>query len=251
MDHTKTSRRYALLSGSLFLLGSLLFSVPALAAEPSGDGNIKLLRGQVFVNGTRANQNTPVPSNSEVRTGSRSMVAFSAGGDAHVMKSNSTIVLKSSDGSWTSQLRILSGSLLSAWGKRPVGQQAQLQTKTATIGIRGTVTYVGANGTFSVLQGKVEYTNKNGKKTTMEVRGGKLVSVNAAGEATSETVTVTLEEVSALQEAVAADPTLQDVVPALNDAKTNIETTGTTTVVPGTDSTTVTGTIGGGGTASP
>lgn len=252
MNCIRISRRRALVSGSLLLLGSLLASGQALAADDkTGDGNINMMRGQVFVNGTRASQDTPVPANAEVRTGARSMVAFSAGGDAHVMKSNSSIVLKSDDGSFTSQLRILSGSLLSAWGKRPVGQQAQLVTKTATMGIRGTVTYVAPNGTFTLLQGKVEYTNKNGKKITMSAASGVLVSVNASGEATSETVEVTLGDLNTLKTLAENDSSLSSVVTALNAAITTLQTSSTTTAVPGSSTTTVTGTIGGGGTASP
>src|SRR5690606_5949129 len=171
---------------ALLLAGSLLVGQGCLAspAAKTGDGRITMLKGQVFVNGARAAKGSPVPVNAEVRTCARSVASFSAGCVIHVMKPNSSVVLKSDDGSFTSQLRVLTGSLLTAWGKRPAGQQAQLVTKTATMGIRGTVTFTHANGSFTLLSGSVEYTNSSGVKTTLSSTG-EPVSMDSAGKPTS------------------------------------------------------------------
>lgn len=195
-------------NAGLFAILAATFAGRAFAIDKkTGDGSISMMRGQVFVNGKQANPQTAIPSNSEVRTGKRSMVAFAAGGDAHVLKSNTTITLSSSGG-FTDQLRLLTGTLLSAWGQRPPGKAALLSTKTATIGIRGTVTYA-ADGKFSVIEGSVEYgyTDQSGQRHVLVLSrdsSGKIVSVDESGTRIDWVPPITREEVQALIQAVTA-----------------------------------------------
>lgn len=215
MSSPKTPSRRRFLRNSLDLgLVAVLastFAGRALAADGtvatgSGSGSITKIKGQVFVNGKQASSATVVPINAEVRTGKRSMVAFTAGGDAHVLKANTSVSLSGSGGI-TDQLRLFTGALLSAWGERPDGRQAKLSSGTATIGIRGTVTFT-TPSRFSLLQGKVEYTykDKNGNTKTLSLARdettGKPVSVDETGAKVDWVPPVTKEETAVLKETI-------------------------------------------------
>lgn len=201
-------RRFLRHSAELGLLATLSasFAGQVLAAgKPGAAGSISRIKGQVFVNGRPATPSTTIPPNAEVRTGSRSMVAFAVGGDAHVLKANTAIKVSGSSG-FTDQLRVLSGQILSAWGKRPSGREAQLLTTTATMGIRGTVTYYD-NGKFSLLEGSVEYsyTDASGnpqRLTLARDESGKAVSMDAEGKRIDWLPPVSREEAAALQGAI-------------------------------------------------
>lgn len=194
--------------GLVALLAST-FAGRSLAAEQAkGGGSITQLKGQVFVNGKSASSATVVPINAEVRTGKRSMVAFTAGGDAHVLKANTSVTLSGSSG-LTDQLRLLSGALLSAWGPRPEGRQAKLSSGTATIGIRGTMTFA-TKGRFSLLQGEVKYTYKgsDGQERTVTLKRdettNKPVSVDETGTKIEWVPPVTASEAIVLKETIKA-----------------------------------------------
>lgn len=196
--------------GLLSLLPALPGRVLAAGGEP---GTISVLKGQAFVNGQKATRTTRVPPGAEVRTGARSMVAFAAGGDAHVLRSNSTVVLRRGSGSFSDQVRLVAGSLLSAWGKRPEGQEVQLLTRTATIGIRGTATDADDEN-FSLLSGSARYTNnRNGRSENMQSNGNPL-SRNANGQPSNRRPPVNSNELNALRQAASNinDPTLQQQV---------------------------------------
>lgn len=195
-------------AGLLALLASTFASRSEAAEAAKGGGSITMMKGQVFVNGKQASNATVVPINAEVKTGKRSMVAFTAGGDAHVLKANTAIQLEGSGG-LTDQLRLLTGALMSAWGERPNGRQAKLSTGTATIGIRGTVTFTTPNR-FSLLQGKVEYTYKdsNGNTRTLalarDTATGKPVSVDETGAQIAWVPPITAQESAVLKETIKA-----------------------------------------------
>jgi len=208
----KPSRRRFLRTSADVGLVALLastFAGRSLANEQAkGGGSITQMKGQVFVNGKAASQTTVVPVNAEVRTGKRSMVAFTAGGDAHVLKANTAIQLSGSSG-LTDQLRLLSGALLSAWGPRPEGRQAKLSSGTATIGIRGTVTFT-TKGRFSLLQGEVKYTytGSDGRERTVTLKRDettrKPVSVDETGTKIDWVPPVTATEAAVLKETIKA-----------------------------------------------
>lgn len=240
--------------GLLTLLGTA-FAGRALAAGNTGDGSISLIKGQVFVNGTQAARTTPIPANAEVRTGARSMVAFSAGGDAHVMKANSSIVMRTNDSGFTGQLRLLTGSLLSAWGKRLSSEQAQLVTKTATIGIRGTVTYC-EGSKFSLRSGAVSFQGKDGKTQSLDTgTSGKPVNRDGDGKPTKWQPQIDGKDFDALKKAAATltgstgNQLKQEIS---STAQTNTSTSTSSTGTSSTDSlSNYTATGGSGGSASP
>lgn len=99
------------------------------------------VRGDVRVDGGKADRSTQVKTTSTVETGSNSMVIFRVGKDAHILRENSRIQLASSDNTIAEGLRLLSGALLSVFGERPKNKSYGLMTTTATIGIRGTGVY--------------------------------------------------------------------------------------------------------------
>jgi len=105
---------------------------------PRGQSIYKLT-GEVRVDGQLADLKTPISPNSTVRTGEDSEVIFAVGTDAFVLRSNSEIKLSAS-GLLIEGLRIVSGAILSVFGKRKTAHQ--VITSTATIGIRGTGLYV-------------------------------------------------------------------------------------------------------------
>ena len=109
------------------------------AQLPDGRSIFKLA-GTVVVDGSRANLTTKIHANSLVRTGSNSRVIFVVGGDAFVLRSNSELKMGGSSGALIEGMRILSGKLLSVFGKSK--DVRTITTSTATIGIRGTGIYV-------------------------------------------------------------------------------------------------------------
>jgi len=104
--------------------------------------SIYRLRGRVTVDGARANIKTQITANSLIKTGDNSRIIFVVGKDAFILRSNSELQL-GGEGFLLTGLRILSGKLLSVFGKRT--RPYKLQTVTATIGIRGTGIYAEAD----------------------------------------------------------------------------------------------------------
>ena len=106
---------------------------------PEGRSIFKL-EGVVTVDGKRADLTTPIGPNSRVSTGARSRVIFVVNQDAFILRSNSELEMGSSNNLLIEGMRILSGRILSVFGKRE--KPHTITTSTATIGIRGTGIYV-------------------------------------------------------------------------------------------------------------
>jgi hypothetical protein len=105
------------------------------------DRSIFTLRGDVRVNEAAADKNTRIRAGDRVRTGADSEIVFAVGGDSFIMRDDSEMEIGGAD-FFISGLRLLTGSLLSVFGKRTAGQQLDLRASTATIGIRGTGVYL-------------------------------------------------------------------------------------------------------------
>jgi len=122
---------------SLFQPGHALGDTP----EKLPDGrSIYKLQGRVMVDGGLADINTRIGPNSRIDTGSNSSIIFVVASDAFILRSNSRLELGSSEGLIIEGMRILSGKLLSVFGKRE--KPHEINTLTATIGIRGTGIYI-------------------------------------------------------------------------------------------------------------
>ena len=133
-------------------LGLGLFSSPNLVSllQPAyalGDvpgrlpegRSIYKLQGSVTVNGKAADISTRIEPNSRIKTGNNSLLIFVVANDAFILRSNSQLEMESGDGLIIDAFRMLSGRLLSVFGKRK--KPHTITTSTATIGIRGTGMY--------------------------------------------------------------------------------------------------------------
>ena len=114
---------------------------------PAGKSIYKL-RGQVTVDVQQATIDTFIGPNSLVSTGDKSEIIFVVANDAFLLRSNSELKLSGS-GILVEGLRILSGKILSVFGKR--SEPHTIETSTATIGIRGTGIYVESDPDFSYV----------------------------------------------------------------------------------------------------
>lgn len=98
------------------------------------------MRGKVTVDGKPANSGTRIRANSTVQTASNSYVIFAVGKDAHIVRENSTLELGGLD-DVADAMRLITGKVLSVFGKRGGNSKLAIRTTTATIGIRGTGVY--------------------------------------------------------------------------------------------------------------
>jgi len=105
------------------------------------DKSIFSLEGEVRVNGRRADLETRISGGDVVKTSRDSEVVFAVGSDSFILRSNSEMEIEGG-GFFVDTLRMLTGSLLSVFGKRQPNQSLTVNSSTATIGIRGTGIYM-------------------------------------------------------------------------------------------------------------
>lgn len=149
MDEIDKQRRNFLikaLSSGLFATGTMGFSLPVMAMGqvprelPAGKSIYKL-NGKVTVDKTLATLDTKITPKSVIETGADSSVVFAVGKDAFIMRSNSKLEMQGGELIITG-LRLVTGKLLSVFGKRKKDERLGLKTVVATIGIRGTGIYL-------------------------------------------------------------------------------------------------------------
>jgi len=99
------------------------------------------LEGDVRVNGQKADLETRIGGGDVVSTQRNSEVVFAVGGDSFILRSSSEMEIEGG-GFFVDTLRMLTGSVLSVFGKRSGQQQLTMNSTTATIGIRGTGVYM-------------------------------------------------------------------------------------------------------------
>lgn len=136
-----TNRRHFLrqlaAAGLLGNLSLLTQKVLAAGSKPPAPG-IYRVSGEVTINGKPAVPGMLVRPGDTVVTGANSEAIYVVGQDAYLQRSRSSVRLLGE--TVTSGLRILTGKLLSVFGKG----EKNIQTGTATIGIRGTGCYIEA-----------------------------------------------------------------------------------------------------------
>ncbi len=128
-----------LTSGSSIGLIQPAYSLGSLSRKLPPGQSIYKLKGSVTINGVEANINSTIGADALIKTGPSSRIIFAVGTDAFILRSNSELQL-GGDGILITGLRILSGKLLSVFGKRT--EPFNIKTVTATIGIRGTGVYI-------------------------------------------------------------------------------------------------------------
>lgn len=124
----------------------------AAGARPLPAG-LHQVRGDVRVNGRPAQPGRVILPGDTVSTGPGSEAVYSMGADAYRVRENSQVG-HSSDGA-KAVLRVISGKVLSVFGPGP----RELQTATATAGIRGTACYIESQPGlvyFCLCYGRVE-----------------------------------------------------------------------------------------------
>jgi hypothetical protein len=138
---------------ALGLLGSAGISGLIQEALAAGDmpaiPGINRAEGVVTVNGQPAKVGTPVKSGDRVATGKNSMAVVVVGGDAFLLRENTEITVKGS-GDTLDTIALLSGKLLSVFSKRKTGKM-NVETRNASIGIRGTGMYIEDHPTRTYL----------------------------------------------------------------------------------------------------
>mgnify|MGYP003340216624 FL=1 len=99
--------------------------------------------GEVYINGQRASPDTVIRPGDRVLTGPESTLTLAIGEDAFRLRPLTSVAFGGTpDSKLVTGLRVLTGALLGAFRK---SAPRQVQTTTATIGIRGTAVYVEAN----------------------------------------------------------------------------------------------------------
>lgn len=99
------------------------------------------LEGDVRVNGKSADLGTRIRGGDVVSTREKSEVVFAVGSDSFILRSDSEMEIEGG-GFFVDALRMLTGSVLSVFGKRSQQNTLTMNSSTATIGIRGTGVYM-------------------------------------------------------------------------------------------------------------
>lgn len=157
IDDPRRELLVRLLASGVFAITSPLFlfksvrseTLPGLPGPLPPGRSIYELNGDVQINDRPATLDTFISATDHIKTGDNSNLIFVAGKDAFILRSNSNLQLSADDGSEVADqikgttvnvLRLVTGKLLSVFGKR----RHTINTITATIGIRGTGVYVEA-----------------------------------------------------------------------------------------------------------
>ena len=112
------------------------------------------LEGTAKVNGRDAKVGTPIELGDRIATGTRSQAVVVLGGDAILLRSETSLELKGKAGV-LSELSVSAGKVLSVFAKKP----ATIKAATASIGIRGTAGYLEMDETsvyFCLCYGEAE-----------------------------------------------------------------------------------------------
>lgn len=116
---------------------SAMGGISTVAAQSRS--NIVELSGDALLNGQRLLPQQTIQSGDSIVTGPQSKLIFVLGNSAfHVRQNSQLTVERGATLSVVSVLRLLTGAVVSVWGK---GTQRQITTPTLTAGIRGTGVY--------------------------------------------------------------------------------------------------------------
>ena len=109
------------------------------AAQAQQRSNIMELRGDALVNGERLSARRTIQTGDNLQTGPGAQLIFVIGNSAFHVRENSTLAVdRGATLNSVSVLRLLTGAVVSVWGR---GTSRQIVTPTLTAGIRGTGVY--------------------------------------------------------------------------------------------------------------
>lgn len=144
----KRRRRFLVQALSTGLLaGGSGWNLPALAALlgklpgklPEGK-SVFQVQGQVTVDGKPAGADTLITAQSRIETGEDSLIIYAVGDGAFVVRQRSALEM-SGKHLLIRGMQLLSGALLSVFGRRDESSGVTVNAPTCTIGIRGTGFY--------------------------------------------------------------------------------------------------------------
>lgn len=153
-------RRFLLRALSLgWLAGGVGWQADAIAgpiANMFGDLPLRLpagrsifrIDGEVWVDGKPATRDTVIDADAHIRTGDGASLVGVVGQDALILRPRSELQLAGAR-SAKRVFRLVAGAMLSVFGRRE--QTLDIQTPTATIGIRGTGVYTEADAEKTYL----------------------------------------------------------------------------------------------------
>lgn len=147
IDDSRRTLLVRALAGGIFAAGGLLPGARQAAAQVlgrvpkplPGGRSFYEIRGTVRVNGQPAGRDTRVGPNDTVETGRGAQAIFVVGSEAVLLRADTRLEMKGGD-AFVNQLRIVTGAMLSVFGR---GNRTVI-APTSTIGIRGTGLYVEA-----------------------------------------------------------------------------------------------------------
>ena len=116
----------------------------------AADRSIHSCNGQALVNGRQADLQTRIRAGDRIETGADSEIIFAVGADSFIMRSDCQMEITGSN-FLIQGLRLLSGSLLSVFGRRKANEALTMSGPTATLGIRGTGVYMEAEPDLTYL----------------------------------------------------------------------------------------------------
>lgn len=126
------------------LQGLASMSLSAWGAQALSDDSkpvvpgVRKIKGDVLINGVRAQQGQPVLQGDTISTGPRSEVIYVMGSNAYLMRDNSQVSYSAD--ALIGVMRLITGKVLSVFGPGA----KRIETPTATLGIRGTGCYLEA-----------------------------------------------------------------------------------------------------------
>ncbi len=168
---TRNRRRLLLqgmAAGTAGGLSGLIQQVLAAEAAQAGSG-IRRLQGSVRVNGVVARVGTPVRPGDEIETGPEAEVTYVIGDDAFLQRGGTRTIFGAEAAA--TFMRVLTGGILSVFGRRET--RRTLVLPTATIGIRGTGCYIETEprrSYFCLCYGEVDVEPQNGQPLSYETR---------------------------------------------------------------------------------
>ena len=127
--------------GAGLTASTILSQATAQNLVPETQG-VHRLDGDVRINGTGATLGALVQPGDVITTGRNAYIMFVVGRDAYLVRESSRLELEGRS-LFVSSLRLITGKLLGVYGRSTV--RRQLNTRTATIGIRGTGGYLEAD----------------------------------------------------------------------------------------------------------
>jgi hypothetical protein len=133
------------LTSGFYVIGASGLALPAwsMGKLPSLEPGKSIYKfdGRVTIDNQAATLDTLITASSIIETGDNSKIIFAVGKDAFILRDNSRLEIQG-DNLLIQGLKLVTGKLLSVFGKRSPQQPLTMDTAVATIGIRGTGAYV-------------------------------------------------------------------------------------------------------------